>query len=276
MCIHASFGQIRREILMVKETGTFHINRLEVLAFSGELSFTSTAMISKNGSLAKVATMSEPANVHVHLRKRVYGAYLRSVFDNRGWSDENFKAAENEFLGACVIDKGSEGFILVIGPILALLGGVITTLTMFKRFHGPPWPDLGTNLLLIAVILLLVGFWAMSIAATNEIANGYAFCGDAGQPLVNQGKWYDNTPCIDRDSQNDKKWNPFVSHLLWIDSCYVGGGVLTFIATLMYLGLISGFTETMMSERFGKYLVTLQDIPMKIRLPFPPAGGSRP
>lgn len=24
---------------------------------------------------------------------------------------------------------------------------------------GPPWPDVGTNLLLLSIILLLVGFW---------------------------------------------------------------------------------------------------------------------
>ena len=46
--------------------------------------------------------------------------------------------------------------------------------------------------------------------------------------------------------------------ILYFDSVYVAGGVMSFIASLMYLGLCSGFTETMMNDRMGKYLVTLQ------------------
>ena len=58
--------------------------------------------------------------------------------------------------------------------------------------------------------------------------------------------------------------------ILFFDSAYVIGGAMSVIASLAYLGLSSGFTETMMNDRMGKYLVTLQDIPMKVRLPFPP------
>jgi hypothetical protein len=46
--------------------------------------------------------------------------------------------------------------------------------------------------------------------------------------------------------------------ILFFDSVYVIGGTMSVIASLMYLGLSSGFTETMMNDRMGKYLVTLQ------------------
>lgn len=182
--------------------------------------------------------------------------------------------AQSEFLQGCVLDKGSDGYILIIGPIFAILGGVITTLTMFKKFNGPPWPEMGMNLLLISIILLLVSFWSISLSTTADISGNYTYCGSSQAPLVNQGRWFDNSPCIDQDSQGSRSWNPFISQLLLLDSVYVAGGVLTFLSTIMYLGLSSGFTESMMSEKFGKYLVTLQDIPMKIRLPFPPKNAN--
>ena len=57
---------------------------------------------------------------------------------------------------------------------------------------------------------------------------------------------YDGTPCLDRDTAGKngvEKWNPLVYHLSLISSTYVVGGALTFIAVLMFLGLVTGFSE---------------------------------
>ncbi|EKX38747.1 hypothetical protein GUITHDRAFT_115076 [Guillardia theta CCMP2712] len=212
-------------------------------------------------------------HINCYDKLAVYSAFLKSLYQGT-WSDSQIQVAQSEFLQGCVLDKGSDGYILIIGPIFAILGGVITTLTMFKKFNGPPWPEMGMNLLLISIILLLVSFWSISLSTTADISGNYTYCGSSQAPLVNQGRWFDNSPCIDQDSQGSRSWNPFISQLLLLDSVYVAGGVLTFLSTIMYLGLSSGFTESMMSEKFGKYLVTLQDIPMKIRLPFPPKNAN--
>jgi len=50
------------------------------------------------------------------------------------------------------------------------MGGVVTTMTMFKAFASPPWPDLGMNMLIISIILLLVGFWSIALATSEEVA----------------------------------------------------------------------------------------------------------
>mmetsp|Transcript_66954 Transcript_66954/g.100961 ORF Transcript_66954/g.100961 Transcript_66954/m.100961 type:complete len:402 (+) Transcript_66954:112-1317(+) len=217
------------------------------------------------------ATLQGSAIYHINCndKQKVYRDFLRAVYGQQ-WSDSEVDAAGSEFYSACIVDKGSDGFILIVGPIVALLGGVVSTLTMFTRFHRPPWPDVGINMLLIATILLLVGFWSISISTSGEIFNSYTWCGDADAPLVNKGRWYDQTPCIDRDSLGEGQWNPFVVTLLGIDSTYIAGGVLNVLATLMFLGLVSGFTEKMIGERFGKYLVDTRDffVP-RPNLPFP-------
>ena len=64
----------------------------------------------------------------------------------------------DQFLQSCVVDKDSDSYMLTVGPLVALFGGIITTMTMFKAFAATPWPDLGMNMLIISIILLLVGF----------------------------------------------------------------------------------------------------------------------
>lgn len=127
-------------------------------------------------------------------------------------------------------------------------------------------------------MVLLVGFWSISISTIGEIS-AYSICGNEQPPVTYLGKRYDGHPCIDRDTAGNMgsdKWNPFVYQLSVVYSTYVVGGVMTFLSVLMFLGLVTGFTETMMGDRFGKYLVSMQDsIPVKIHLPFPPSGSKR-
>lgn len=208
-------------------------------------------------------------HINCYDKVKVYRSFLESIYAGE-WSEKEIKVAADQFLQSCVVDKGSDGYMLTVGPLVALLGGIITTMTMFKAFAAPPWPDLGMNMLIISIILLLVGFWSIALATSEEVFNKYTYCGYAQAPLVWKGMWYDNTPCIDLTTDGMSEFHPFVTMILFFDSVYVAGGVLSFLASLMYLGLSSGFTETMMNDRMGKYLVTLQDIPTMVRLPFPP------
>jgi len=225
---------------------------------------------SGNWYLANVRGTRGPIyHVNCYDKTQVYTEFLESIYAGV-WTKRDIKAAADQFRQACVVDKGSDGYMLIIGPLVAFMGGVITTCTMFKAFAAPPWPDLGMNMLIISIILLLMGFWSIALATSDEIMDKYTYCGVNKAPLVFQGRWYDNTPCIDLTTDGNSEWHPFVSMILFFDSVYVIGGTMSMIASLMYLGLCSGFTETMMNDRMGKYLVTLQDIPMKVRLPFPP------
>eukprot|EP00287_Rhodomonas_sp_CCMP768_P015551 CAMPEP_0196758054 /NCGR_PEP_ID=MMETSP1091-20130531/103983_1 /TAXON_ID=302021 /ORGANISM="Rhodomonas sp., Strain CCMP768" /LENGTH=374 /DNA_ID=CAMNT_0042106857 /DNA_START=203 /DNA_END=1328 /DNA_ORIENTATION=+ len=250
-----------------------------------------------NWYLAPSKVQSTMMRISCTDRLRVYKDLLRAIYASE-WSDGEIDSAAGEFYSACIVDKGSSSFILTIGPIMALLGGVFATLTMLERFNRPPWPDVGVNLLLIGAILLLVGFWSISISTTQEVFSAYAYCGDAEAPLVHKGRWYDQTPCIDRNSlgegswnpyvwqllqfdstsspagssassppscswglcQGEGSWNPFVWQLLQLDSTYIAGGVFSVLATILFLGLVSGFTEKMVGERFGKYLVDTRDL----------------
>jgi hypothetical protein len=227
-------------------------------------------MDSGNWYLASVAgTRGAAYHVNCYDKTKVYQAFLESVYDGI-WSEKNIKTAADQFRQSCIIDKGSDGYMLIVGPLVALMGGILTTMTMFKAFAAPPYPDLGTNMLVISIILLFIGFWNISLSTTEEVITKYTYCGDNFAPLVWKGRWYDTTPCLDRTTDDQSEWHPFVAMILFFDSVYVAGGVLSFLATLIYLGLSSGFTETMMNDRMGKYLVTLQDIPMKVRIPNPP------
>mmetsp|Transcript_49334 Transcript_49334/g.120339 ORF Transcript_49334/g.120339 Transcript_49334/m.120339 type:complete len:413 (+) Transcript_49334:152-1390(+) len=222
------------------------------------------------------------AHVNCDEKTDVFRSFVSAIFkDQSDWEQRDVDAAAIQFHYTCLVDKGSSAYILNCGPVIALLGGIITTATLFKCAHGPPWPEVGINLLTLALIILFVGFWSISISTVSEISQ-YSICGDEAPPVTYKGRRYDGRPCIDRDSEGHvgyDKWNPFVYLLSMVYSTYIVGGVMTFVSVLMFLGLLTGFTETMMGDRFGKYLVSLQDtIPYKVRLPFPPKsrGGGQP
>jgi len=227
---------------------------------------------SGNWHLAYVPGTRGPIfHVNCYDKTQVYADFLQSIYAGV-WSTSDIKAAADQFRQACVVDKGSDGYMLIIGPLIAFMGGVITTCTMFKAFAAPPWPDLGMNMLIISIILLLMGFWSIALATSDEIMDRYTYCGLNRAPLVFQGRWYDNTPCIDLTTDGNPEWHPFVSMILFFDSVYVIGGTMSMIASLMYLGLSSGFTETMMNDRMGKYLVTLKVLVFSPSLPPSPTG----
>ncbi|KAJ1486335.1 hypothetical protein T484DRAFT_1943576 [Baffinella frigidus] len=204
----------------------------------------------------------------------VYRSFLTALYGaasgrQNPWSETQINDAVRGFRANCIIDKGSDGYILIAGPLVAMLGAFFTTCTMFRGCARAPMPAIGQNILLVSVILLLVGLWSISFNLNDDWVSMYSFCRDNEAPLVNQGRWFDQTPCVDRDSLGGFQFNPYIAWLLLVNSTYIAGGVITVIATLLYLGLGSGFTETMMTDRMGKYLVTLSDLPT-IRLPFPP------
>ena len=144
------------------------------------------------------------------------------------------------------------------GPIIAIVGGIITTLTMFKKFHGPPWPEVGINLLVLSLILILFGFWSITIGTVSEISE-YAICGEAQAPVAYRGIRYDGRPCVDRDSVGEKAWNPFIYMLSLVYSTYVVGGGMTFISIILFLGLVTGFTETVRALSSRKCLWVILD-----------------
>eukprot|EP00285_Hemiselmis_virescens_P007082 CAMPEP_0173392776 /NCGR_PEP_ID=MMETSP1356-20130122/21150_1 /TAXON_ID=77927 ORGANISM="Hemiselmis virescens, Strain PCC157" /NCGR_SAMPLE_ID=MMETSP1356 /ASSEMBLY_ACC=CAM_ASM_000847 /LENGTH=426 /DNA_ID=CAMNT_0014350679 /DNA_START=231 /DNA_END=1511 /DNA_ORIENTATION=+ len=210
-------------------------------------------------------------HVNCDEKTHVFEDFLEAVFGQTSytheWADHDIKAASREFYLTCLVDKGSNSYILTIGPILSIFGGVMTIMTLFRRFHGPPWPELGINLLILSLIMILFGFWSISIGTVSEISQ-YAICGDTPAPVSFAGMRYDGRPCVDRNTKGAESWNPFVYELSLVYSTYVVGGVMTFLSVVMFLGLVTGFTETMMGDRFGKYLVSLNDMP-NIKLPFP-------
>mmetsp|Transcript_41568 Transcript_41568/g.111472 ORF Transcript_41568/g.111472 Transcript_41568/m.111472 type:complete len:90 (+) Transcript_41568:1153-1422(+) len=81
---------------------------------------------------------------------------------------------------------------------------------------------------------------------------------------------------MDKDSDGKDNWNPFVVTTIGLQSVYIAGGVFTFISVLAFLGISSDATHAVLGDRFGKYLVTLQDVPLRIRLPFPPRQSFSP
>jgi hypothetical protein len=87
-------------------------------------------------------------------------------------------------------------------------------MTMFKVFAAPPWTDLGPNLLIVSIVLLLVGFWSIGIATSDEILKEYTSCGYNQAPLVLNGRWFDRTPCLDQKTDGLPGWHPFVGMVL--------------------------------------------------------------
>mmetsp|Transcript_41569 Transcript_41569/g.111474 ORF Transcript_41569/g.111474 Transcript_41569/m.111474 type:complete len:340 (+) Transcript_41569:41-1060(+) len=214
-------------------------------------------------------------NVRCQDKMIVFRAFITALYGT-SWRTSDIQAATGKFLLNCMADKGGDTYILVVGPAIAALGALVTIMTMFRSCSGPPWPDVGTNMLLLSIILLLIGFWSITLFTTSHIAGRYQVCQGIGTPLTAAGRWYDNSPCMDKDSDGKDNWNPFVVTTIGLQSVYIAGGVFTFISVLAFLGISSDATHAVLGDRFGKYLVTLQDVPLRIRLPFPPRQSFSP
>mmetsp|Transcript_23093 Transcript_23093/g.46776 ORF Transcript_23093/g.46776 Transcript_23093/m.46776 type:complete len:431 (+) Transcript_23093:241-1533(+) len=194
-------------------------------------------------------------------KAKVYAAWLKALFPE--WQQEELDHAEGRFNSKCWQGKGSLGYILTVGPVLAVLAGFFCGLAFIPILANSPVREIGFNLAMLAMALTLVAFWPLSFTGAASMASRYNFCAGLEYPIVhnltspslhyrNAPVYFNGNPCYDINSNGEYMYNPFVKELGVFNSGYVMGGVLVVIALLCLLGVVSKASDVIMEQSLAK------------------------
>lgn len=126
------------------------------------------------------------------------GNYVVDPASGMKWSDAAIDMAGLSFLYSCYSQKGSTGYILGLGPSLATLACICGVISLFTCCPRSYMSSLARMLSLMAFALIMIGFWIVSMQATNEFFSKYILCQGSPSTLTNgKGIYFDSTPCID-------------------------------------------------------------------------------
>ena len=161
-------------------------------------------------------------------------------------------------LYSCMRSKGSTGYILALGPLLSTMTSLICLFSLCRWFQGPTTASAAEGFAIVSVALTLVGFWVINFRTDNEFLQAYMICGGSsrsdtlleGPGLVDQGVYFDSTPCMDLDSEGERHLNPYVRSALGMTAVYTSGGVCNLIATILLLVSVSKVKEQSKLTKF--------------------------
>lgn len=155
-------------------------------------------------------------------------------------TQEAVDMAADEMNFSCIRSKGSTGYILSLGPVLSSMTSLICLLSLCRWFQGPTTASAAEGFAIVSVALTLVGFWVVEYQTDSEFLQAYMLCGRSAALfeapyLVNKGVYFDGTPCMDIDSEGEKRMNPYVAKSLSMTAVYTAGGICNLLATILLL-----------------------------------------
>ena len=194
---------------------------------------------------------------------KVFRSWMEALFENKDWGDINYALTEKRFYNTCFSRKGTLGFILSVGPVLAIFSCVFTLFSLLKYCATTGLPNMAFNLVLLSLAMTLISFWPLSFTGASALVARYAFCwGMQDSQVVNASSSLHHTfsaprlftgqPCYDMDSEGDHSSNPFVEQLGVYGAGYVTGGVLMILAEIIMLALVSKHTDVVLEVKLAR------------------------
>ncbi|EKX49809.1 hypothetical protein GUITHDRAFT_161943 [Guillardia theta CCMP2712] len=165
----------------------------------------------------------------------INGNFVKDPSTGVTWSKAAVDKAAGALLQQCYESKGSAGYILATGPVLATFASIFCFMTLFRCLGGSYMSSTGQGMAILAVAMTLIDFWVIVYLTNSEFMQGYLLCGKLGPPLVLRGSYFDSTPCMDQNSIGQGEFNPYVSQSAWMTSVYTAGGVCNLIAIVLLL-----------------------------------------
>eukprot|EP00285_Hemiselmis_virescens_P007878 CAMPEP_0173390898 /NCGR_PEP_ID=MMETSP1356-20130122/16491_1 /TAXON_ID=77927 ORGANISM="Hemiselmis virescens, Strain PCC157" /NCGR_SAMPLE_ID=MMETSP1356 /ASSEMBLY_ACC=CAM_ASM_000847 /LENGTH=415 /DNA_ID=CAMNT_0014348393 /DNA_START=109 /DNA_END=1356 /DNA_ORIENTATION=- len=190
----------------------------------------------------------------------VYEEWANAIFPE--WDQADLSQVRQRFEAKCWQGKGSIGYILTAGPVLATFTGLFSIAGLFKRVANTPVPVIGFNLGMVAVAVSLVSFWGLSLTGASGLISRYAVCKGYESPVVVNGskaagtvrhtpELYNGAPCADLNSEGQYAYNPFISELGSYNGGYVSGGILTILALFCMLAINAKVSDVVMEAKLA-------------------------
>lgn len=200
----------------------------------------------------------------------VYKAWIQALFPE--FTTTLVEHAASRFLSKCYQGRAVVGYILIIGPVLAIISGVLSAVSLFPALANSPVPAVSFQMTMLAIALEFVAFWPLSFTGAASLISRYSFCAGLSAPVVLNAStpvkgsaapraaptFYNGSPCYDLNSEGQQAENPFVQQLGVFNAGYLTGGVLVIISLVLLLGVISRHSDAVFERKLaGK--ITLRD-----------------
>lgn len=191
----------------------------------------------------------------------VYEEWIKAVFPR--WELNNYAQARARFETKCWQNKGSTGYILTIGPSLALFAGIFSIAGFFSCAANSPVPVVAFNLGMVSMAIVFVAFWALSLTGASTLISRYALCHGYSEPIVVKDRpdafglirhapeLYNGSPCADLNSNLEWQLNPFISELGAYNGGYFSGGVLVILSLILMLGINAKVSDVVMEKKLA-------------------------
>lgn len=195
----------------------------------------------------------------------VYQAWIAALFPE--FTLEQVSHAAGTFNNRCLQNRASVGYILVIGPALTIIAGILCMLSLHSAFANTPIPVAGFEVAMLAVALELISFWPLSFTGAAGLISRYTLCSGYSYPVVLNATsttartgpraapvFYNGSPCYDLNSEGSSSPNPFVQQLGVFNAGYVSGGVLVIISLICMLAVVSKHTDVIFELKLAGQL----------------------
>mmetsp|Transcript_74046 Transcript_74046/g.197396 ORF Transcript_74046/g.197396 Transcript_74046/m.197396 type:complete len:447 (-) Transcript_74046:170-1510(-) len=194
-------------------------------------------------------------------KAQVYKAYINSLFPE--FTSSIVDDATNNFYSRCLQGRSSTGYILAVGPGLAIVAGVLLILSLHKKFANSVVPVAGFEIAMLSIALELVSFWPLSFTGAASLISRYSFCAGYSYPVVLNASvsntastraaptFFNGSPCYDLNSEGQSSPNPFVQQLGVFNAGYVSGGVLIIVSLLVLLAVVSKHADVIFEMKLA-------------------------
>jgi len=199
---------------------------------------------------------------------KVYRAWIEALYPpeyHPDWFEKHYQAAEDRFYRTCFARKGELGFILSVGPVLAVFAALFTLFSLIKYCATTGLPGMAFNFVLLAISMTLISFWPLSFTGAAGLIARYSFCwGLQDTPVVNNAEHsiddhthsapvlFTGAPCYDMNSKGEREYNPFIEQLGTFSAGYVSGGVLMIMSMLMMLSIVSKNADVVLESKLAR------------------------
>ena len=157
----------------------------------------------------------------------VYKSWIQALFPE--FTTNHLDQASGRFLTKCFQGRAVVGYILVIGPALGLISGILSVASLFPALANSVVPAIGFQITMLAVALEFVAFWPLSFTGAASLISRYSFCAGLSYPVVLNASapkagvaasspraapvFYNGSPCYDLNSEGQHAENPFVQQV---------------------------------------------------------------
>ncbi|KAJ1475477.1 hypothetical protein T484DRAFT_3172556 [Baffinella frigidus] len=112
----------------------------------------------------------------------VYQEWVKALFPD--FTEKDIASMRYIFENKCLASKSPLGYILSVGPMLALLATMFSIVSLPAYCANSPMSAISFNTAMLAIALSIIGVWPLEFSGASDLLARYAVCEGRGAPAV--------------------------------------------------------------------------------------------